>query len=173
MLPIPKPQPSEYAPYASAYISQLPDDGRVLQHLRDNLASTLTFIRSFPVEKTGWAHRDGEWTIKEILIHISDTERIVAYRALRIARGDETPLAGFEQDGYVPLSGANARALESILTEYTAVRNATLALFESLDEPAWLRQGTASNNPLSVRAAAYFIAGHELHHVASIRENYA
>ncbi|GAB4580373.1 MAG: DinB family protein [Anaerolineales bacterium] len=169
---IPKPQPGEYAPYAILYIRQLPDDGQVLRNLRENLAHTLAFIRSFPADKltTPWA--PGEWTIQEILIHVADSERIFAYRALRFARQDATPLPGFEQDEYVPVSRANERAIESILAEYAAVRMATLTLFESFEEEVFARTGLASENRVSVRALAYIIAGHELHHIKSIRENY-
>lgn len=169
---IPKPQPGEYAPYAIMYIDLLPDDGQVLQHLRENLEATKTFILSFPAEKLAIPCAPGEWTIKEILIHITDTERIFAYRALRIARGDSTPLSGFEQDEYVPESKANERDIESILDEYTAVRIATCTLLESFGEEIFMRAGTASENRVSVRGLAYIIAGHELHHVQSIRENY-
>jgi hypothetical protein len=115
---------------------------------------------------------EGEWTVKEILVHVVDTERVLAYRALRFARNDPSPQPGFDHNTYVPNSGANARSIDSILDEYGAVRQATLALFNSLEDEAWLRLGTASNNPLSVRAAAYFVAGHELHHLQSIQENY-
>lgn len=169
---ITKPEPGEYAPYTIMYISLLPDDGQVLRHLRKNLDATLTFIRSFPTKKLATPCAPGEWTIQEILIHIADTERIFAYRALRIARGDTTPLAGFEQDDYVPASRANERELESILAEYTAVRLATCTLFESLGEEDFNKAGIASENRVSVRALAYIIAGHELHHVNSIQENY-
>ncbi|NUM44402.1 MAG: DinB family protein [Anaerolineales bacterium] len=169
---IPKPERGEYAPYAIMYIDLLPDDGQVLQHLRKNLDATLTLIRSFPVEKLATPCAPGEWTIQEILIHIADTERIFAYRALRIARGDTTPLTGFEQDDYVPASRANEREIESILAEYTAVRLATCTLFESFGEEVFNRAGIASENRVSVRALAYITAGHELHHVQSIRENY-
>ncbi len=169
---IPKPQPGEYAPYTILYIDLVPDDGQVLKHLRDNLAATLAFIRSFPPEKLATPHQPGEWTIQEILVHLSDSERIFAYRALRIARQDATPLSGFEQDDYVPASRANTRGIASILEEYAAVRSATLTLFESFDEEVFARTGTASENRVSIRALAYIIAGHEQHHINSIRENY-
>jgi uncharacterized damage-inducible protein DinB len=169
---IPKPQPGEYGAYYAGYITLVPNDGRVLNHLRANLETTKTFIRSFPAEKLSTPHEPGEWTIKEILIHVSDTERIFAYRALRIARNDPTELPGFDQDAYVPTSGANERGIESILEEYSAVRMATITLLESFPEDTLTQTGTASGNPLSVRAATYIIAGHELHHMNSIRENY-
>jgi len=110
--------------------------------------------------------------MKEILGHVTDTERIFAYRALRIARNDPTPLPSFEQDPYVQYSGANARSIADLLEEFTAARLATLALFNSFDDEAWQRSGTASGHALSVRAAVYIIAGHELHHINSIKQNY-
>ncbi|MCB0173157.1 MAG: DinB family protein [Anaerolineae bacterium] len=169
---IPKPQEGEYAPYTIMYIGLLPDDGRVLAHLQDNLQTMLSFIRSFPAERLTYRWAEGEWTIKEILVHVSDDERIYAYRALRFARGDATELPGFEQDEYVPYSKANERDIEDILAEYSSVRQATLTLFKSFDADALKRAGVSNDHVMSVRAAAYHIAGHELHHLNSIRENY-
>ena len=170
---IPKPEPGEYAPYASMYVSLLPDDGQVLKYLCDNLEATQAFIRTFPEEKLSTPHKHGEWTIKEILVHVSDTERIFAYRALRFARHDATPLSSFDQDAYVPTSSANTRTIDGILGEYAAVRMATMALFESFGDDVYARAGIASENRVSVRALAYMIAGHEQHHVDSIRQNYS
>jgi uncharacterized damage-inducible protein DinB len=172
MKKIQKPAKDEYAPYTIMYIGLLPDDGLVLDHLQDNLQTTKNFIRSFPPEKLTYRWAEQEWTIKEILVHIIDDERIYCYRALRFARNDTTPLPGFEQDEYVPYSGANERELEDILAELTAVRQATIAFFNSLTDEALTRTGIGSGNIMSVRAAAYHIAGHELHHLNSIRENY-
>jgi hypothetical protein len=129
-------------------------------------------VLSLPPDRLGTPCAEGEWTVKEILLHVIDTERVVAYRALRFARNDPSPQPGFDHNSYVPNSGANGRSIDNILEEYAAVRQATLSLFHNLEDEAWMRLGTASNNPLSVRAAAYFIAGHELHHLQSIRENY-
>ncbi len=169
---IPKPPAGEYAPYAIMYIGLLPDDERVLQHMQDNLQVVFDLVRSLPVEKLVHRWAAGEWTIKEILGHIIDDERIYCYRALRFARNDPTELPGFEQDDYVRYSGANERELEEILAEYTAVRQATITFFNSLADPALTRAGVANGHLMSVRAAAYHIAGHELHHLASIRQNY-
>jgi uncharacterized damage-inducible protein DinB len=113
-----------------------------------------------------------KWTIKEVLVHVVDDERIYAYRALRFARGDRTQLPGFEQDDYTPLSGANQRPLDDILAEYAAVREATIALFRGLPEEALLRSGVADGKRASVRALGYHIAGHEAHHVSILRERY-
>lgn len=169
---IPKPTVGEYAPYTIMYIGLLPDDGLVIQHLRANLEKTIKFVRSFPEEKLAVRHAEGEWTIKEILVHIIDDERIYCYRALRFARNDTTELPGFEQDEYVPFSGANDRDIEGIIEELSSVREATITLFNSFDEEALPRKGIGSGNIMSVRAAAYHIAGHEVHHLNSIKENY-
>jgi len=169
---IPKPMAGEYEPYTIMYIGLLPDDGLILGHLRDNLENTVRFIRLLPKEKLTTRHAEGEWTIKEILVHIIDDERIYCYRALRFARNDKTELPGFEQEEYVPYSGANSRELEAIIEEFISVRKATITFFESLDEDALIRKGVGSGNIMSVRAAAYHIAGHELHHINSIKENY-
>ncbi|KAA3663628.1 MAG: DinB family protein [Chloroflexi bacterium] len=154
------------------YIGLLPDDDLILKHLQDNLENTIQFIHSLPHEILAYRYAEGEWTIKEILVHIIDDERIYCYRALRYARGDTIELPGFEQDDYVPYSGANKRGIEEIIEELISVRKATITFFGSLDDAALLRKGVGSGNIMSVRAAAYHIAGHELHHIKSIRENY-
>ncbi|MCG3121005.1 MAG: hypothetical protein ALAOOOJD_03939 [bacterium] len=172
MKEIAKPQAGEYAPYTIMYIGLLPDDGLVLQHLQDNLQATKNFILALPTEKLAYRYAEGKWTIKEILVHLSDDERIYAYRALRFARNDKTELPGFEQDDYARYSGANARGLDDILEELTAVRNATLSLFNGFDDEALIRAGVANGHVMSVRAAAYHLAGHELHHINIIKERY-
>jgi uncharacterized damage-inducible protein DinB len=172
MRKIAKPEEGEYAPYAIMYIGLLPDDGLVLKHLRDNLKTTTGFILSLPEEKLSHRYAEGKWTVKEILAHVVDDERIYAYRALRFARNDRTELPGFEQDDYAAHSGANERDAKDILKEFAAVRRATIALFEGLGDEALMRSGVASGNVMSVRAVAYHIAGHELRHVQIIRERY-
>jgi len=169
---IPKPKSGEYAPYTIMYIGLLPDDGLILKHLQDNLDNSVRFVRSLPEEIVTARYAEDEWTIKEILLHIIDDERIYCYRALRFARNDATELPGFEQDEFVPYSGANDRDIEEIIEEFSSVRKATIVLFNSFDEEALKRKGVGSGNVMSVRAAAYHIAGHELHHINSIKENY-
>lgn len=169
---IAKPESGEYAPYTLMYIDLLPDDGVILKHLRDNLENTTRFVRLLPEDRLAHRYAEDEWTIKEILVHIIDDERIYCYRALRYARNDTTELPGFEQEAYVPYSGANDREIEAILEELATVRKATLTFFNSLDDEALKRRGVGAGKIMSVRAAAYHIAGHELHHINSIRENY-
>jgi uncharacterized damage-inducible protein DinB len=169
---IEKPLEGEYAPYTIMYIGLLPDDGLVLQHLEENLKATEDLILSLPVEKLAYRYAEGKWTIKEILVHIIDDERIYAYRALRFARNDKTELPGFEQDDYALHSGANARDIKDILKEFATVRRATISLFEGFNNQALTRAGVANGNIMSVRAAIYHLAGHELHHINLIRERY-
>lgn len=172
MKKIEKPGAGEYAPYTIMYIGLLPDDGLVLKHLEDNLKATKDFILSLPEEKLTHRYAEGKWTIKEILGHIIDDERIYAYRALRFARNDKTELPGFEQDDYALHSGANRRGIADLLKELTAVRYATISLFEGFDGEALVRAGIADGKVMSVRAAAYHIAGHEMRHLNIIRERY-
>jgi uncharacterized damage-inducible protein DinB len=172
MKKIEKPKEGEYAPYAIRYIGLLPDDGLVLNHLQDNVKATTDFILSLPEEKLTYRYAEDKWTIKDILVHVIDDERIYAYRALRFARNDKTELSGFEQDDYALHSGANERAIEDILEELAAVRNSTISLFNNLDDQALMRTGVADGNRVSVRALAYHIAGHELRHLNIIKERY-
>jgi len=169
---IPKPEAGEFPPYAIMYIKLLPDDGLLLQHLKDNLEATKNLILSLPPERLAYRYANDKWTIKEMLVHIIDDEPIYAYRAMCFARNEKTELPGFEQDDYVHFSGANEREISSILEEYEAVRNSTIALLNGLPEEALLRAGTANNNRVTVRALANHIAGHELHHINIIKEKY-
>lgn len=172
MKKVQKPEAGEYAPYAIMYVDLVPDDGLVLQHLRDNLQMFKELVGTLSEEKLSTPCAEGEWTIKEIVLHVIDTERVFAYRALRFARNDTTELAGFDQDSYAAYSGANARSIEDLLEELTVVRIATIALFNNFGEEVWTRSGVSSGHNLSVRSALYQIVGHELHHVNSIKENY-
>lgn len=172
MKTIPKPKPGEYPAYAGMYMDLLPDDGLVLEHLQENFRLTKEFILSLPEEKLLYSYAAGKWTIKEILVHIIDDERIYAYRALRFARNDKTKLPGFEQDDFARYSNANERELENIFEEYEAVRNSTITLFNGLDDSVLTNEGIADNNKATVRALAYHIAGHELHHLNIIKEKY-
>jgi len=169
---IEKPKDGEFPPYANMYIKLLPDDGLLLKHLHDNFNITKELIFSLPEEKLNYRYAANKWTIKEILVHIIDDERIYTYRALRFARNDKTVLPGFEQDDYATYSAANERSIENIFEEYEAVRKSTIALFNGLPEDSFLRSGIANNNKVAVRALAYHIAGHELHHINIIKEKY-
>lgn len=169
---IAKPAADEFAPYAIQYIGLLPDDGKVLQHLDTNFEIVKTFVSDLSPEKLLYRYAEGKWTIKEILVHIVDDERIYAYRALRFARGDSTELPGFEQDDFALRSKANERPLEQIFAEYAAVRRSTIEMFAGFPDEGFDRRGRADGNVMSVRAAAYHIAGHELRHLNIIKEKY-
>ncbi len=171
MRPISRPQPGEYAPYTTEYFDLVPGSD-VLAHMRRCLETTPVFFRATPEDRLSSPHTPGEWTIKQILLHISDDERVYVYRTLRFARNDLTELPSFDQEVVAAHSDAYNRSLTSLLEEYVTVRQATLSFFESLPAQALTRVGIANGNPMSVRAAAFHIAGHELHHLDSIRTNY-
>ncbi len=168
---ISRPAEDEYAPYYGRYISRVPD-GDLCGMLVSQLADTLALLRAIPEQRGTHRYADGKWSIKEVIGHVSDCERIMSYRALRFARADETPLPGFEQNDYVPPGGFDRRTLRDLSEEFAAVRQATIHLFRHLDPPALTRRGTASGNPVSVRALAHIIAGHERHHVAILKDKY-
>lgn len=166
-----RPAKDEYAPYYERYTSLVPE-GDVVETLSRQLAETLALLGTVPEEKADSRYEPGKWSVKEVVGHIIDAERIFAYRALRFARGDRTPLPGFEQDGYIEAANFGARTLGDLADEFENVRRSTLKLFGNLDADAWLRRGAASDNEVSVRALAYIIAGHERHHVGVLRERY-
>jgi len=141
MRTIAKPQFGEYPPYAEMYMKLLPDDGMVLQHLAGNFGVIKQFICSLPEEKLYHRYAEGKWSIKEILVHIVDDERIFAYRALRFARNEQKNLIGFDQDAYAFYSEADQRNLDNIFEEYAAVRQATITLFNGLPEASLTRMG--------------------------------
>lgn len=161
----------EYNPYYQPYIDEV-SDLELLQVLEYNQDSLISFIKSIPEDKLHYRYADGKWTIKEIILHLIDTERVFAYRALCIARNDKSQLPGFDQDAFVVYSNANDRTIDSLLLEYQDVRKATLSLFATFDDKTLATKGTANNNVLSVRAAAFIIAGHEKHHLQIIKDRY-
>ena len=153
-----RPQASEYAPYYEKYVALVPD-GEIAETLEAQLREMKLLLGNLSEKVAEFRYAAGKWSIKEVLGHISDTERILAYRLLRIARGDQTPLAGFEQDGYVTTGNFSARPLAELLEEFAAARRATIALVRSLDEAAWLQRGMANQKEISVRAQAFVIGG--------------
>ena len=166
-----RPATDEFADWYAGYIGLVPD-GDVRDHLRRQANETISLLSGVTDTRASRGYAPGKWSLKELVCHVGDGERVFAYRLLRIARGDATPLPGFEQDDWVPQSGANARSMEGLLLELSTVRGATVQLADSLSPDAWMRRGTASGNPLSARAIAYIIAGHELHHRQIVREKY-
>ncbi|MEL6864768.1 MAG: DinB family protein [Bacteroidota bacterium] len=166
-----RPQSNEFDPYYQGYINQVERD-HFIHALQNQKASSEAFWLSIPEDRWEYAYAPDKWTIKEILLHIIDTERVFAYRALRISRNDLTPLPGFDQNDYALYSEANSRSVASLIDEYLAVRESSILLFSSMSEGALLRLGTANNAPCSPRALGFIIAGHENHHLRILRERY-
>lgn len=167
-----KPQPGEYPAYAEMYFKWVSEELPLIQQLLGNLQTSIELLRSMPEGKRVSSFAPGEWTVKEIFGHMLDQERVLVYRALSFARGDETELATFDHENYVKYSRANLRSINELIGEFSSVRQATIAFFNSLDESALLRSGVVGGNRFSVRALAWLTAGHELHHINSIKENY-
>ena len=166
-----RPQATEYAPYYHKYISLVPD-GDIVALLEEQERRTRALLSSLSEEQSEYRYAAGKWTVKQVLGHLADTERIMAYRALRISRNDPTPIDGFEQDDYVRYGPFETSRMTDLVEDFSAVRRATLSLFRRLDRDAWQRRGTANRNEVTARALAYIIAGHELHHVAILKEKY-
>lgn len=166
-----RPAPSEHDPYFQVYIDLVPgaDLIRLLESVHEE---TQALIAGISEERAGYRYARDKWSIKEILVHLVDCERVYAYRALAFARGDRTELPGFDHDDYVRASGADARTLADLAAEYEAVRTSTLALFRSFDEAVLGRRGIANQNPITVRALGFGAVGHEIHHRNVIRERY-
>ena len=166
-----RPAADEYDTYYAGYIAGVPDQN-LLDLLSGQIEETAALLARVPEARAGWAYAPGKWTIKEVVGHLADAERIMAYRALRIGRADTTPLPGFEQDDYVRAGDFDTRLLADLAREFQAIRRTTIELFQGLGPAAFLRRGTASGMPVSVRALAYIIAGHERHHVEVLKTRY-
>lgn len=161
---------TEYAPFYHTYVKTVGED--VVADLNRQLLSIPEFIKSVPAQKEDYAYAPGKWTVKEVLGHMIDTERIMAYRALRIARADETPLAGFEENDYAVQSHYHERSMESLAAEFEALRKSNMFLFESFNEQELKRMGIASGKNVSVRALLFIVAGHVNHHKRILEERY-
>jgi hypothetical protein len=165
------PDPTEHGLYYAPYIARVPT-GDIARTLDAQLGEITALAESFGEARGGHRYAPGKWSVKEVLGHLTDVERIFGYRALRIARGDSTPLAGFEENDYVAHADFDRRTLADLLSDLAIVRRSTVALFASLADEAVVRRGTANGSPLTPRAAAYIIAGHERHHAHILRERY-
>jgi len=166
-----RPHADEYAPYYDRYISMIQGED-ILNTLDQQRRQMMLLLSCRDEEEGDFRYAPEKWSAKEVLGHICDTERVFSYRALRISRADATPLEGFEQDDYVRNGPFAQRPLEDLVEDFIAVRRATLSLLRNLDEAAWVRRGIANKNDVSVRALAYIIAGHELHHRRILEEKY-
>ena len=163
---------NEFNAFYSTYISKVNPEHNLVEALEYGYETYCLFYERIPEEKWTYTYDTGKWSILESLLHVIDTERIFTYRALRIGRGDKTPLSGFEQDDYILPSGANFRTMPSLLEEYRQVRLCTINLFKNMSTQALREIGTASNSALSARAAGFIICGHEIHHAHIIRTRY-
>ena len=167
-----RPQPGEYAPYAHPDIAAIPEDDAVaaLQSSREQVVALFAPLTDARV--AGVRYAPGKWTIKDLLGHFSDDERIYAYRALRLARTDDRELAGFDQVRYANAAGSEDRSLADLVEEYRSVRAASITLFAGLGPAAWTRRGTLEGHGVTVRGLAFHIVGHEMHHLRVLRERY-
>jgi DinB family protein len=166
-----RPDPSQYTPYHAEYVSAVPD-GDILALLRTNGNDLDALFASVAEEHGGYRYAEGKWSIREILGHIIDGERVLGYRALRAARGDATPLAGYDAEAYIGPAGSDARSLADLRAELRAVRESTTCFFASLPDEAWDRIGVTEGRAISVRALAYVIVGHAIHHMRMLVDRY-
>lgn len=166
-----RPDPTEYLPYYSRYVALVPE-GDIVATLAAQNESTMALLRSLPESKAAFRYAPLKWSIKELVGHLSDAERIFADRALRFARNDETPLPGFEENDYVRNGSFDAYSLADLADGFESVRRSTVFLFKHLGGEASARRGKANNAEISVRALAYVIAGHEIHHMNVLRTRY-
>jgi uncharacterized damage-inducible protein DinB len=171
-LPLPRPADDELTPYYGTYISKVPD-GDILRFLEIQLRETRSLLATIPEGRGNFRYAEGKWSIKEVIGHLCDAERIFAYRVLRFARADQSPLASFDENAYVPAGQFDRRTMASLVDEFAQVRDATLALVRTLDAEAGARRGVASGKEVSARALVWIIAGHVAHHVRVLRERYA
>ena len=166
-----RPEPDEVPPHFTGYVGNVPERDP-LEVLATQIDVTTGLLAGLSDTDALRRYAPGKWSVKEVVGHVADTERIMAYRALCIARGDQTPLPGFDENAYVPPARFDARSLADLVAELRTARGATLALFRSFDADAWKRRGTASGKPISVRALGYVIPGHERHHVEVLKSRY-
>ena len=166
-----RPEPDEMPPHFVGYIKRVPEPDPVTV-CAAQIEDTATLLRGVSEADAMYRYAPDKWSIKEVVGHLTDVERIMAYRALRIARGDTTPLPGFDENAYVPVAKFDTRSLADLVGELRTARAGTLALFRTFDSDAWRRRGTASGKPVSVRAIAFMIPGHERHHVEILRSRY-
>ncbi len=161
----------EYGDFYATYLNTLKNVD-LLEELEISVHRLIRFVQEIPMDKFDYRYAEGKWTIKDILQHLIDCERIFAYRALRFSRGDKTELPGFDENEYALAADGNQRSIKDLLTELAIVRQATLALFKNFDDKTLKRSGIASNNRMSVRAAGFIIIGHQNHHQRIFEERY-
>lgn len=166
-----RPAENEYAPYYHTYVGKVPQ-GNIIDTLERQIEETMRLLAAIPPEKADYRYAPGKWSIKEVIGHLSDSERVFAYRALRFSRNDQTPLASFEQTDYVKHGYFQRRTLQDLSEEFRLVRLSSVALFKSFDERMERRTGIASGYEFTVRSLPFIVAGHELHHRGILQERY-
>ncbi len=166
-----RPGSDEYFEFYQTYVEQVPD-GPIVETLRSQGRRLVEALNEVPSRFETFAYAPGKWTVREVVGHIADAERVFAYRALTVARADETPLPGFDENDWARHSNSGSRSLSSLVDEFRNVRAASVALFEGLGEDAGQRRGTASGHSISVRAIAWILAGHAEHHLSLFRDRY-
>ena len=166
-----RPQPHELAEYYNYYVGLVENDN-FLAELESNMGKTISFLQSLDKDKWDYRYAEGKWSVKEIICHIIDGERVFQYRAMRFARNDQTDLPGYDHDSYVKNSNAEGRSIESILEEYRLVRQSTITLFKSFTDEMLDRKGTANNSHITVLGIGFVTVGHEIHHLNVLKERY-
>lgn len=166
-----RPSADEFAPWYADYIARVPD-GDIVTVLRQGGQALSVALGQIPQDKAQHRYADDKWSVCTVIGHMTDAERIFAYRALRIARGDSTPLPGFEESEYARTAASDARTITDLASELQVVREGTVRLFDSLPDEAWARGGTVNNAQVSVRALAWITAGHSMNHLAVLQERY-
>jgi hypothetical protein len=166
-----RPADSEYNKYYQPYVQEVPE-GDLLATLAAQRDSTAAVLAGISDKGAGYRYAEGKWSIREVIGHVCDAERVFSYRALRIARGDTIDLPGFDENAWVPMGAFEERSMADVAAELRAVRGASIALFSSFTAEAWLRIGSASGHPVSTRALAWILAGHERHHLRILAERY-
>jgi len=169
---IARPQADEYAPFYAGYVQRVPDSSDIFALLSSQPDELRALLQSVSDSQANARPAPGEWSVKEVIGHLCDSERVFAYRAMRIARSDATPLPGFEQDDYVQATDFNRRTLSDLLDEFASQRRANVLCFQPLTDTETARRGTASNATVSVRALLYILAGHVMHHIESLKTTY-
>ncbi len=165
-------QTNEYATFYSSYISQVSNEYSLIEELEISVHRFRNFVQDIPLDKYDYSYAEGKWTIKDILQHLIDSERIFAYRALRFARKDATPLPGFDENDFANVAGGSERSIRDLLTEMAIVRESTLCLFRTFSIETLLLKGVASEKEMSVRALGFIIIGHQNHHQRIFEERY-
>ena len=164
---------NEYTPYFEQYLQLVSKEGKsIIEYLIDSQKNFESLLRNLPLEKHNFSYAEGKWTMKELIQHIIDTERIFSYRALCFARNDSTSLPGFDQDIFVENDNANDRDYYDLLDEMAVLRKSSVQLYKSFSDEALLRIGVASENKMSVRALGYLFSGHQIHHLNIVKERY-